>query len=126
LSLHVSYAYERLVTPENKARAKAAATRPEFREKTRAARVGRPLHPNSAAALREAARRPKTEAWKRGQSARSRKMWENAEKYGLRAQHAWSDEDIALLGTKSDKSVGETLGLPFWCSACIIVSPISV
>ena len=112
LSLYVSYGYERLTTPENKAKTKAASRRPEVREKIRASRVGRPLHPNTAAALREAVSRPKTEAWKRGQSARSRKMWENAEQYGLRAQHAWPDEDIALLGKKSDRAVGGILGLP--------------
>ena len=111
-SLYISYAFERLVTPENKARAKEAQDRPEARERHRASCVGRPLHPKTAAALREAASRPKSEAWKRGQSARSRKMWENPEEFGLRAQHAWPDEDIALLGTKSDKAVGEILGLP--------------
>ena len=112
LALYVAYGYERLDTPENKAKTAEAAARPEVREKIRAARVGRPLHPKTVAALREAASRPKTEAWKRGQSARSRKMWEHAEEYGLPAQHVWSDEDVALLGTKSDKSVGEILGLP--------------
>ena len=112
LSLYVAYGYERLATPENKAKTKEAAARPEVREKLRASHVGRPAHPKTAAALLEAASRPKTEAWKRGLSARSRKMWENAAEFGLRPQHAWSDEDIALLGTKSDKSVGEILGLP--------------
>jgi hypothetical protein len=112
MSLYVAYGYERLATPENKAKTKEAAARPEVREKHRTSHVGRPAHPKTAAALLEAASRPKTEAWKRGLSARSRKMWENAEEFGLRAQHAWSDEDIALLGTKSDKSVGEILGLP--------------
>ena len=112
LSLYVAYGYERLATPENKAKTKDAAGRPEVREKIRASRIGRPIHPKTAAALREAASQPKTAAWKRGQSARSRKMWETPERYGLRAQHVWSDEDVALLGTKSDKSVGEILGLP--------------
>ena len=111
-ALYIGYAYERLVTPENKAKTKEATDCPEFREKIRAASLGRPIHPKTAAALLEAARRPKTEEWKRGQSARSRKMWENPEEYGLPAQHDWSDEDRALLGTISDKAVGEALGLP--------------
>ena len=112
LALFVSYGYERLATPENLAKTKEAAGRPETREKIRAARLGRPIHPTTAAALLEAASRPKAEEWKRGQSARSKEMWENAEQYGLRPQHAWTAEEIALLGTKSDKSVSEILGIP--------------
>lgn len=111
LALYISYGFERLATPENKARTKAAMGSEEVRAKIRASRIGRKLHPKTAAALREAASRPKSEEWKRGQSARSRKMWENPEEYGLPAQHPSSDEDIALLGTRSDKAVGKVLGL---------------
>jgi hypothetical protein len=111
-SLYIGYGFERLVTPENKAKSKEAMGSEEVRAKIRASCVGRELHPKTAAALLEAAKRPKSEEWKRGQSARSQKMWENAEEYGLRAQHAWSDEDIVLLGAKSDKEVGQILGLP--------------
>ncbi len=111
-SLYIAYGFERLATPENMAKLREALGCEEVRAKMRASSIGRKLHPKTAAALREAAKRPKSEEWKRGQSARSRKMWENAEEYGLPAQHSWSDEDIAMLGTKSDKEVGKVLGLP--------------
>jgi hypothetical protein len=111
-SLFIGYGFERLVTPENKAKSKEAMGSEEVRAKIRASCIGRKLPPKTAAALLEAAKRPKSEEWKRGQSARSRTMWDNPEEHGLPAQHPWSDEDIALLGTKSDKEVGKVLGLP--------------
>lgn len=112
LALFVGYGYERLATPEVQAKSKEAMGTEEVRAKIRASCTGRKLHPKTAAALLEAAKRPKSEEWKRGMSTRSRKMWDNPEEYGLPAQHHWSDEDIELLGTKSDKEAGEILGLP--------------
>ena len=112
LSLYIAYGIERLGTPENKAKSKEAMGSEEVRAKLRASCIGCKLHPKTAAKLLEAAKRPKSEEWKKGMSARSRAMWENPEEYGLPAQHSWSDEEIALLGKKSDKEVGKLLGLP--------------
>ncbi len=84
----------------------------EVRANLRASCIGRRLHPNTAAKLLEAAKRPKSEEWKKGRAARSRAMWANPEKYGLPAQHFWTDDEFALLGEKSDKEVGKLLGLP--------------
>jgi len=110
--LHIAYAYEKLQSPENMAKSKEAMHSTEVRAKLRALRLGRPLHPKTAAALREAAQRPKSEEWKRGQSERSRKIWEKPEDYGLPSQHHWTDEEVALLGILSDSAVAAAMGLP--------------
>ena len=73
---------------------------------------GRRQHPNTIAAVREMAKRPKTEEWKRGQSERSRKMWENPEAHGLPPRRQWTDDEIALLGTDTDREIASRLGLP--------------
>ncbi len=84
---------------------------PDVRAKLSAIRTGRSLHPNTIAALLEAAQRPKSEDWKRGQSERSTRMWQNREAYGLPARHKWTDEENALLGTDSDAKIAKILGL---------------
>ena len=67
------------------------------------------IRPPPSASWRE---RPKSEEWKRGQSERSRKMWENPEAYGLPPRRHWTDEEIALLGTDTDRAIANRLGLP--------------
>ncbi|MGP0064553.1 MAG: hypothetical protein ACLQGP_13270 [Isosphaeraceae bacterium] len=108
--LRIDYAVETL-TPEVRAAAREAMGSAEVRAKLSAMRAGRPQHPNLRAAAREVARRPKSEAWKRGQSERSRKMWENPEKYGLPPRHEWTEQENALLGTDSDSAIAKILGL---------------
>jgi hypothetical protein len=108
--LRIDYAMETL-TPEVRAAAREAIHSAEVRAKLSAMRAGRPIHPNTKAAMLEAAQRPKSEAWKRGQSERSRKMWEHPEEYGLSPRHEWTAEEIALLGTDSDPAIAKRLGL---------------
>jgi len=108
--LRIEFATESL-TPEVRAMARAAMHSTEVRAKLSAAKAGRPVHPNTIAALLEAAQRPKSDDWKRGQSERSRKMWQNPEAYGLPSHRKWSDEQIALLGTDSDRAIAQVLGL---------------
>jgi hypothetical protein len=83
-------------------RAKALAWTDEKREKVGAARRGRPMHPNNAAAMREAnARRVY------GPAVRAR-MSEVQ-----RAQpRAWKPEQLALLGTMPDNEVAVRVGRP--------------
>jgi hypothetical protein len=109
--LRIEYAAETL-TPEVRAKAIDAMHSPEFGAKISAAKKGRPLHPNTIEACRELGRRPKSEEWKRGQSERSKKMWENPEAVGLPSRRKWTEEELALLGTDSDKLVAKALGLP--------------
>ncbi len=109
--LRIEYAAETL-TPEVRAKAREAMHSEEVRAKLSSLRKGRRQHPNTTAAFRELAKRPKSEEWKRGQSERSRKMWENAEAYGLPPRRDWSDEEIALLGTDTDRAIANILGLP--------------
>ena len=99
-------------TPEVRAKGKEAMHSPEVRAKLSALRKGRRQHPNTLAAALEAAKRPKSEEWKRGQSERSRKMWENPEAYGLPPRRKWTGEELALLGTDTDRAIAQRLGIP--------------
>ena len=109
--LRIEYAVETL-TPEARAKGREAMHSPAVRAKLSALRKGRPQHPNTIAACREMGKRPKSEEWKRGQAERSRKMWENAEAYGLPPRRHWTDEEIGLLGTDTDRVIADALGLP--------------
>ena len=109
--LRIEYAAETL-TPEVRAKAREAMHSEEVRAKLSSLRKGRRQHPNTIAAFRKQAQRPKSEEWKRGQSERSRKMWENPEAYGLPPRRHWTDEEIALLGTDTDRAIAKALGLP--------------
>ena len=109
--LLIEHAAENL-TPEVRAKAKEAMHSAEVRAKLSALRKGRRQHPNTTAAFREIAKRPKSEEWKRRQSERSRKMWENPERYGLPRRRKWTDEETALLGTDTDRKIAKILRLP--------------
>ena len=109
--LRIEYAAEHF-TPEFRAKSRAAMHSPEVRAKLSAARKGRPQHPNTIAACRALGKRPKSEEWKRGMSERSRKMWANREAYGLPSRREWTEEQLAVIGTDSDRAVALALGLP--------------
>ncbi len=97
--LRVEYASETL-TPEVRSKARDAMHSPDVRAKLSAVRTGRPVHPSTAAALLEAARRPKSAEWKNGLAERSRTMWQNREAHGLPSQRQWRDEEISLIGNR--------------------------
>ncbi len=73
--------------------------------------TGRAAHPNSVAGLLEAAKRPKSEKWKRDLGRRTKALWEHPEEHGLPPSHQWTDEEIALLGTDTDGAIAQRLGL---------------
>ena len=100
------------LTPELRAKARDAMHRPDVRAKLSALRKGRQQHPNTIEACRRLGQRPKSEEWKRGQSERSKKMWENPEAYGLAPRRKWKERELAMIGTDSDPAVAEALGLP--------------
>jgi len=108
--LRIDYATETL-TPEVRALGREAMRSPRVRAKLSASKIGRPPHPKFRAAALEAAQRPKSEAWKRGLAERSRKMWEHPQAHDLPARHEWTDSEIALLGTDSDRSIAKMLGI---------------
>ncbi len=112
LRLVMDYASEKIHTPEAITKAKEALHSAEVRARLSAARKGRTQHPNTIAACRELGRRPKSEEWKRGMSERSKRMWENPEAVGLPARRKWTEKELALIGTDSDRVVAEVLGLP--------------
>lgn len=62
--LYREYKPEKL-TDEAAARGRKAAVEPEAIERQRAAKAGKPAHPNTRAALLEACKRPKSDEWKR-------------------------------------------------------------
>jgi hypothetical protein len=109
--LRIEYAAETL-TPEVRAKGKEAMHSPDVRAKLSVLKKGRRQHPNTTAAFREIARRPKSEEWKRGMSERARKMWENPEAHGFPARRNWTDDEIALLGTDTDRAIANRLGIP--------------
>jgi hypothetical protein len=109
--LRIEYAVETL-TPEVRAKAREAMHSAEVRAKLSAVKKGRRPHPNTIAACRELGRRPKSEAWKRGLSERNRKMWENREAHGLPPQRKWTNEQVVLIGTDTDRAIANRLGLP--------------
>ena len=100
------------LSSEVRAKGKEAMKRPDVRAKLSAGKKGRPLHPNTIAACRELGKRPKSDAWKKGMSERSKKMWETPEAYGLPARRKWTDQELALIGSDSDRAVAEQLELP--------------
>jgi len=100
------------LTPEVRAMADEAKHSPGFRAKRRAMMTGRPVHPKTAAGLLEAARRPKSEQWKRALSQRMRKLWEEPEEHGLPPCHHWTEQEIAMIGTGTDAAIARALGLP--------------
>ena len=108
--LRIEYAVETL-TPDVRAAAKEAMHSPEVRAKLSAAQTGRPLQPKTIAALLEAARRPKSEEWKRKLSERTREMWQHPEEHGLPSRRQWTDKELSLLGTDSDTAIAAALGL---------------
>ena len=91
--------------------AKMAMGKPLVREKIRATKVGKPLHPNMIIAQREAVRKPRSESWKRKMSSRMKEVWEDPEAHGLPSSHRWTDEEIALLGTEYDSLIARRLGI---------------
>jgi hypothetical protein len=109
--LRIEYAIETL-TPEARAKGKEAMHSPEVRAKLSAAKKGRPQHPNTIEACRRLGMRPKSEAWKRGLSERSKKMWENPQAHGLPSRRKWTEEELAIIGTDGDNAVANALGLP--------------
>ncbi len=108
--LAVAYTPEKL-TDDVRAMGRQAMGTPEVREKIRAAKVGRPLHPNMVAAQRVAVSKPRPESWKRAMSSRMKEFWENAEEHGLPACHRWTEEEIASLGADNDSVIAERLGV---------------
>lgn len=101
-----------IFTPEFRAKAREAMQRPDVRAKLSILRKGRRQHPNTVEACRKLGQRPKSQAWKRGLSERSKRMWENPEAHGLPPRRQWSEHELALLGTDSDKAIAKALGLP--------------
>ncbi len=76
------------------------------RARMAASKRGVPAHPNTAAALREAASRPKPDAWREAHSARMRVRPRPASW----AEREWRAEEDAVLGTMPDRAAAERLG----------------
>jgi hypothetical protein len=100
-----------IFTAEFRAKGREAMQRPDVRAKLSASRKERRPHPNTIEACRRLGKRPKSDAWKRALSERSKRMWEHPEAHGLPPRRQWLDDELALLGTNSDQEVAKALGL---------------
>ncbi|MTK12667.1 MAG: hypothetical protein F8N39_11460 [Clostridiaceae bacterium] len=79
-----------------------------IRERIRHAKTGLPAHPNTKAALREAASRPKSAEWRTALSERNRERGRPASW----SARDWTPEEDAQLGTAPDRVVADRLGRP--------------
>jgi hypothetical protein len=103
--LQAAYTPVRL-TPEVRAKAQAAAHTPEANVKKAAAKLGKPPHPATLAALERYRGKPSTEESRRKNSEAHKRL-------GTRppaARPAWSEADEALLGAMDDAEVARRTG----------------
>jgi hypothetical protein len=90
-------------------RARKRSQTPKARAKMSAARKGRPPHPHLRAAATAAARRPKSESFKRQLSLRLRREWQQGLRRGHPPGRPWTDAEIARLGTDTDPEIAREL-----------------
>lgn len=98
------------VNLESLAAARILSTAREARAKMSAARKGLPAHPHLIKAATEAARRPKSEEFKKLTAERMRREWAEGKRKPHPAGRPWSDAEIARLGTDTDEAIGRELG----------------
>jgi hypothetical protein len=103
---------EEIFTPEVRRKGRKAMGREDVRAAISARQKGRRPHPNTIEACRRLGQLPKSEAFKRALSERSKKMWQNPEAHGLPARRQWTEHELAMIGTDSDRAVADALGLP--------------
>jgi hypothetical protein len=102
--LHRNWGAE-ILTGENLERAVRAASTPEANAKKAAAKRGRPMHPNSRAALDRARKRPFTAEHRRHLSEARRRLGHRPPVGEL-----WTPEEDALLGTMPEADVSRRTG----------------
>jgi hypothetical protein len=96
--------------PQELERARRRSRAPKARAKMSATRKGRPPHPNFRAAAAAAARRPKTESFRRKVSRRMRRAWRQGLRRGHPPGRPWTAKEIARLGTDNDEAIARELG----------------
>ena len=96
--------------PEVLERARRKSLTPKARAKRSAAITGRPLHPITRAAIAEAARRPKSESFKKKLSKRMRKEWRTGKRHGHPQGRPWTDKELKRLGKETDAVIAIELG----------------
>ncbi|MGE4293332.1 MAG: hypothetical protein AB7E32_14120 [Desulfovibrio sp.] len=108
-------AYKPAKLPEEAAeRGREAAKSDEARAKLSAAKSGKPAHPNTLAALKLAAQRPKSAKWRADNSRRMREQWGK----GIRKKKTdWSDGEILTalnmhVSGLSNNKISSSLGKP--------------
>jgi hypothetical protein len=90
--------------------ARVASKKPKALAKLRASKRGKPAHPNTRAALLRTAQAPRVEKWRRALSRRRKKQFREGTLKGLPNLRFFTPEEIALLGTDTDRAVASALG----------------
>jgi hypothetical protein len=98
------------VNLETLAAARKLSATPAARAKMSATRKGRPAHPHLKKAALEAARRPKSESFKKLMSERMKNEWAEGKRQPHPPGRPWSDGEIARLGRDTDQAIGQELG----------------
>lgn len=102
--LYRDYKPEKL-TEEASAAGRAAAMAPDILEHQRRIRAGKPAHPATRAALLEASKRPKSEAWK----AKAREWLMAADRRLPSHLRTWTSEEDSAIGTANDREIAQRL-----------------
>jgi hypothetical protein len=91
-------------------KAQDSARTPEAIEKLKAVKAGKPAHPVVRAALLRVAKAPRSDAWRQALSRRRKQQAAEGTMPGLTNIRRFTDEEIALLGTDTDRAVATKLG----------------
>jgi hypothetical protein len=91
-------------------RARRKSLTPKARAKRSAAITGKPIHPTTRAAIAAAARRPKSESFKKKLSKRMRKEWRSGKRHGHPQGRPWTDKELKRLGKDTDAVIAAELG----------------
>jgi len=102
---------QRIHAPEAKARAKIGSHSPELMARLSAARKGKPVSPQTAAAAAKAARRPRSKAHRKA-IARGVRAAVRSGRFRPRSPTGapWSQKELALLGQTLDRQVAAMTG----------------
>ena len=98
--------FDSRISDEARRRGLDAMHTPKVQEKAAKAKQGQAIHPNSLKALAKARIKSKGKAWKAKMADSMRQQWAEGKR---RHPQAWTDEELSLLGTDTDKVVAEKI-----------------
>lgn len=99
--------FDQRIPDEARKRGLANMHTPESWAKARATKKGKPVHPNSLAALAKGRSKSRGPEWKAKIGKSMSLQWAQGERAH---PNAWTEEELALLGTDSDAAVAARIG----------------